>query len=178
MNFQAAERQLHPAHNHLKIKMLQEYLRLAKTVDNIAKNEANEIIGTVLDKLKAEVNAIIVDVWTRYPGYGGIDILQPYLRKSDPGVPAPHPIALTADQTGLLVWVAEKREPVWLDDIPERATSGINRLSGKSIEGRYFNLYDGTRAFAAVPIQYQTQFAILTAEVSMPRSLKAIMLTL
>jgi hypothetical protein len=152
--------------------MLQEYLRLAKTVDNISRSQASEILNAVLDKLKVETRAIIVDIWTRHPGHGGTDILQPYLRRSDPKVPGPHPIAMTKEQTGLLVWVAENREPVWLDDIPAHAKSGLNRLSGEMIEGRYFNLYDDTRAFVAIPIQYQTQFAILTAETSIPKSLK------
>src|SRR6516165_927061 len=95
--------------------MLQEeYVRLAKSVDNISAEQAKQIIGTVLDKLKAEARAIIVDVWTREPGQGGVDILVPYLRRSDPQVPGPQNIALTEKATGVLVWVAETRKPVWL----------------------------------------------------------------
>jgi hypothetical protein len=154
--------------------MLQEeYVRLAKSVDNISEEQTKQIISTVLDKLKAEVRAIIVDVWTREPGRDGIDILVPYLRRSDPQVPGPQHIALAERATGLLVWVAETRNPVWLDDIPAQATSGVNRLTGQTIEDRHFNLYDGTRAFAAVPMQYRGQFAILTVEVSVPSLLKS-----
>jgi hypothetical protein len=153
--------------------MLQdEYLRLAKSVDSISEEQAKQIIGTVLDKLKAEAGAIIVDVWLREPGQSGVDILVPYLRRSDPHVPAPQNIALTESATGVLVWVAETRKTVWLDDIPAQATSAVNRLTGQPIEGRHFNLYDGTRAFAAVPIQYRGQFAILTVEVAVASCLK------
>jgi hypothetical protein len=116
--------------------------------------------------------AIIVDVWVREQGHGGVDILQPYLRRSDPHVSGPQPIALTATQTGLLAWVAETGKSIWLDDIQVGATSGVNRLGGDNIEGRYFNLYHESRAFAAVPINYRGHFAILTAEVAVPTYLK------
>jgi nucleoside 2-deoxyribosyltransferase len=153
--------------------MLQdEYVRIAKSVDNLSEGQAKQIIGTVLDKLKAEVGAIIVDVWLLDPGQGGVDILVPYLRRSDPQVPGTQKIALTDKATGLLVWVAETRKPVWLDDIPVQATSALNRLTGQPIEGRHFNLYDGTRAFAAVPSRYRGQFAILTVEVAVANCLK------
>src|SRR5262249_49457910 len=147
--------------------MLQdEYVRLAKSVDHISEEQAKQIIGTVLDKLKAEAGAIIVDVWVREPGQGGVDILVPYLRRSDTQGPGPQHIALTEKATSVLVWVAETLQPVWLDNIPVEATSAPNRLTGQPIEGRHFNLYEGTRAFAAVPIQYRGQFAILTVEVA------------
>jgi hypothetical protein len=129
----------------------EEYVRLAKSVENISDEQAKQIVGTVLDKLKVEVRAIIVDVWVHEPGKDAVDILVSYLRRSDPQVPGPQSIALTEKATGLLVWVAETRKPVWLDDIPVQATSAVNRLTGQMIEGRHFNLYDGTRAFAAVP---------------------------
>jgi hypothetical protein len=147
--------------------MLHEYIRLAKSIDNISHDQTKEIIGTVIDRLKSEIGAIIIDVWIIVPGRG-YDILNNYYRLSEPYVPAPQAIALTPDQTGLLAWVAEKRKPIWLDDIPATAKSGVNRLSSddddKMIGGRYFNLYDETRAFAAVPIQYEGQFGILSAE--------------
>jgi hypothetical protein len=150
----------------------EEYVRLAKSVENISDEQAKQIVGTVLDKLKVEVRAIIVDVWVHEPGKDAVDILVSYLRRSDPQVPGPQSIALTEKATGLLVWVAETRKPVWLDDIPVQATSAVNRLTGQMIEGRHFNLYDGTRAFAAVPIQYRGHFAILTVEVAEPSCLK------
>src|SRR4051794_36898984 len=102
--------------------MLEEYLRLAKSLDNISEEQAKHIISAVLDKLKAETNAMIVDVWVREPGKDGVDILIPFLRRSDPQVPEPQNIALTERATGLLVWVAETRKQVWIDDIPGGAT--------------------------------------------------------
>ena len=55
--------------------------------------------------------------------------------------------------------VAETEQPVWIDDIRPGATSGVNRLTGNVIEGRHFNLYDRTRAFAAVPIHFGINLA-------------------
>ncbi|MCA1456979.1 hypothetical protein I6F35_27795 [Bradyrhizobium sp. BRP22] len=151
----------------------EEYARLAKSVDNISEEQAKQIIGSVLAKLKEEARAIIVDVWVRETGQGGVDILVPYLRRSDPHVPGTQNIALTEKATGLLVWVAETQKPVWLHDIPVQATSAVNRLTGQVVEGRHFNLYDGTRAFAAVPIRYRGHFAILTIEVAVASVLQS-----
>jgi hypothetical protein len=71
------------------------------------------------------------------------------------------------------VWITEERKPVWLDDIPANANSGVNRLTGQGIEGRYFNLYERTRAFAGFPIEYQGEgCAILTAETAVAGRIK------
>jgi hypothetical protein len=152
----------------------EEYSRLAKSVDYVSDDQAKQIIGIVLDKLKDHLGAVIVDVWLRTPGGGGVDILMNYLRRCDPLTPPPQPIAITESATGLLVWIAEERKPVWLDDIPAHAKSGVNRLTDQVIEGRYFNLYDRTRAFAGFPIEYRGQgCAILTAETAVVGRIKS-----
>jgi hypothetical protein len=106
-------------------------------------------------------------------GYNN-DVLQPYLRRGAPNVPSPQVVTLGSNATGLLVWVAEHKQPIWLDDIAPKATAATNRLTDQIIEGRYYNLYDRTRAFAAVPITYKGRFlAILTLEVAVASSLKS-----
>jgi|RhiMetdeSRZDD1v2_1073273.scaffolds.fasta_scaffold133476_1 hypothetical protein len=66
----------------------EEYSRLAKSVDYVSEDQAKQIIGIVLDKLKEYIGAVIVDVWLRTPGRGGVDILMNYLRRCDPRVSA------------------------------------------------------------------------------------------
>ena len=147
--------------------MLQdEYARLAKSVGYVSERQARDIISIVLEKVKRDCKAGIVEVWIREHGHGNVDVLRSYIRLKDENIPASQVIALTNDATGLLVWIAEKRRPVWLNDIRRGATSGRNLHDDELIEGRYFNLFDRTRAFAAVPIEYRDQLrAILTAEV-------------
>ena len=67
--------------------------------------------------------------------------------------------------------MAEKRKPIWLESISPTATSGVNKETGQTIDGRYFNLYDRTRAFAAIPIEHGSQFSILTVETPVVDSL-------
>jgi GAF domain len=148
--------------------MLQdEYDRLAKTLGYVSEKQARDIISLVLDKVKRTANAGIVEIWTLEHGMSRIDILRSYIRIADKGIPNPQNIALTNEATGLLAWIVEKRKPIWINDIKRGATSGRNLLTDEKIEGRYFNLYDGTRAFAAVPIEHRDQLsAILTIEVT------------
>ena len=147
--------------------MLQnEYIKLAKSVDYVSEKQAKEIITIVLDKIKVDANAAIAEVWIIEHGQNN-DILKSYVRRSEPGIPIPQNISLTETATGLLVWVAEKKQPIWINDIEEGAKSGRNLLTDKTIDGRYFNLYDRTRAFAAVQVEYRDQLrAILTVEVT------------
>jgi hypothetical protein len=151
--------------------ILDEYIRLAKSVDYVSIEQSKMTIGIMLDKLKGNVNAVIVDLWTRMPGQSGVDILQPYLRRSDPSTPTPMSIALTREATGLLTWVAETEKSVWLKDIDHHASSGINVLTGETIEGRHFSIYERTREYAAIPIKYRSVFAILAIEMLAPRML-------
>jgi GAF domain-containing protein len=148
--------------------MLQdEYDRLAKSLGYISEKQAKDIIGFVLDKVKLNANAGIVELWTLEHGMSRIDVLRSYVRVADRGIPNPQNISLTPEATGLLAWIAEKRKPIWINDIKKGAKSGRNLLTNENIEGRYFNLYDGTRAFAAVPIEHRDQLhAILTVEIT------------
>src|SRR5947209_4418645 len=93
--------------------MLNEYWRLAKSLDNLTWEQAEQIIGTVLERIKSDIGAVIMDVWVREPGANEIDILIPFVRRCDPGVPPAQNIALTDRATGLLVWVTENRKPIW-----------------------------------------------------------------
>ena len=147
--------------------MLQdEYARLARSVGYVSERQARDIISIVLEKIKRDCKANIVEIWVRESGHGNVDVLRSYIRLKDENIPASQVIALTRDATGLLAWITEKRRPVWLNDIKSGATSGRNLHNDELIEGRYFNLFDRTRAFAAVPIEYRDQLrAILTVEV-------------
>ena len=148
--------------------MINEYTRLAKSIESITHDQCREVVGAALDRLRQDVGAMIADLWVRTPGHGGIDILQPYLTRNDDQRPTPMPVSLTPDATGLLVWVSENLESVWIDQIDSDVVSkksAVNRCSGKIIEGRYINLYDRTLGFAAVPVQYRSQLrGILTVE--------------
>jgi hypothetical protein len=50
-------------------------------------------------------------------------------------------------------WVADHEESLWLESIPEKPTTLVNRLNNNYlIEGRYLNIYKKTKEFAATPI--------------------------
>lgn len=149
----------------------EEYARIAKSLDNVTGQQAEQIMAPVLDKLRAVTSAMLVDIWVREPGRDGVDVLTPYLRRKDRDVPDTQFVALTKEAKGLLVWVAENLKPV-LIDIEEHAAHAINRLTGQPIDGRYIeSVYDRTRAFIAVPFNYRGHFGILTVESDAPRSL-------
>src|SRR5215475_9724762 len=148
--------------------MLQdEYDRLAKSVGYVSERQAKDIIYIALEKIKRDANAGIVEVWAINHDVRGVGILRSYIRLADRGIPAPQDIVLDNDARGLLVWVAEKRKPIWMNDIRRGASSGRNLLTDEDIGGRYFNIYENTRAFAAVPIEHWDQLqAIVTIEVT------------
>ena len=76
--------------------MLQnDYARLAKGVDYISDEQAKRIIGIVLNRIKDDANAAIVDVWTHKMGRDNIAILEPYVRRCNQGTPSPQVIFLT-----------------------------------------------------------------------------------
>jgi hypothetical protein len=152
--------------------LLHEYIRLAKSVDYASIEQSQQAIGVALDRIKRETGAIIVDLWTRVPGYADIDILEPYLRRSEPGILAPLKISLTDQAVGLLVWVAETGRPVWLNDIDRNASSWINQLTNEPIEGRHKYVYVRTSEYFAIPIRYRSIFAILAIEMLEPNRLQ------
>ena len=115
--------------------MLQEeYARLAKSVENISKEQAEQIVGTALEKLRIEIGAMIIDVWTCGPGEGNIDVLQPFTRKKDGDAPEIKTkfIALTSDQRGLLSWIAEYKKALSLDGVQDLVRRGkaVDRIGG------------------------------------------------
>jgi nucleoside 2-deoxyribosyltransferase len=153
---------------HMGGHMLQdEYNRLAKTIGYVTDTQTNEIINIALSKIKRDARAGIVEIWRVRRGMGDVGILDSYFRLANTGIPDSRSITLDAERPGLLAWVVEKRKPVWINDITPGAASGRNIFDNEIIEGRYFNLYEGTRAFAAVPIESRDQLnAILAVEVT------------
>jgi hypothetical protein len=151
----------------------EEYTRLAKSLDSISDDQCKDVIGVALDRLRSDVGAMVVDLWVRTPGREGIDVLSLYLARNDAMRPPPMLIALTSNATGLLVWVAENVKSVWIDDIDEMMKTNKsvqNRCDGSLIEGRFVNLYDRTRGFAAVPVMFRSELrGILTVETDQPR---------
>jgi hypothetical protein len=136
----------------------EEYARLAKSLENVTEEQAKQIITPVLDKLRAVTGAIIADVWVREAGKDDVDILVPFLRRKDREVPETQFVVLTETAKGLLVWVAEKLQPVWLD-IEAHATHAINRLTGLPIEGRYVqSIYDKDARFYCISYQLPWTF--------------------
>lgn len=148
--------------------MLQdEYDRLAKTIGYVTDTQITEIINIALSKVKRDAKAGIVEIWRFRRGMGDVGILDSYFRLANTGIPESRTITLDTERPGLLAWVAEKRKPVWINEITPGAASGRNIFDNEIIEGGYFNLYEGTRAFAAVPIVYRDQLnAILAVEVT------------
>jgi hypothetical protein len=154
--------------------LLDEYIRLAKTIDYLSQDQVRDIITPVADKLKQETGAMIADVWLRSPGKDGIDILRNFIRRKDPHVPDTQDISLHDRATGLLAYVADKRRSVWVEDLRPELQSAINRLSpNEVIEGRFMNFYDNTHSFAAVPVVYQNNnTALLTIELGVSNGVK------
>jgi hypothetical protein len=148
--------------------LLDEYIRLAKTIDYLSEDQVRQIITPVADKLKQETGAMIVDIWLRSPGQDAIDILHNFIRRKEPHVPDTQDIALHDQATGLLAYVANKRRSVWVEELRPGLESTVNRLPpNEVIEGRFMNFYDKTLAFAAVPVIYQSNnSAILTIELA------------
>jgi hypothetical protein len=114
-----------------------------------------------------------VDVWIRDKDRYGTETLTRHLHI---GEGAQHDQPLTISLTGtagsLLAWVAENDRALLVDDIPASATALRDRLSGEIITGRYIDVYSRTRSFAAVPITYRSQRAILSIEAGYAQSLK------
>jgi hypothetical protein len=151
--------------------MLQEeYARLAKSVENISKEQAEQIVGTALEKLRIEIGAMIIDVWTCGPGEGNIDVLQPFTRKKDGDAPEIKTkfIALTSDQRGLLSWIAEYKKALSLDGVQDLVRRGkaVDRIGGEEITGRFLEgIYSKTQGFAGVLVENDGELlGILTAE--------------
>jgi GAF domain-containing protein len=147
--------------------MLQdEYDRLAKSLGYISEHQAKRILNIVLSKLQQNTRAGIVEIWLLEPGRN-VDVLRSYSRLVDRGIPEPQLVALSPDAKGLLVWALEHRKPLWLNEIDENATSGRNLLTDEDIGGRYFYMFNRTRAIAAYPIEYRNQVhGVLTVEMT------------
>ena len=138
--------------------MLQEDIaRLAKAVDYLQEPQAAEILGVVLERLKADVSAIIADIWVRSPAEGGISILDLFVFRADEGRPPRGTVVVTDKPASLLAWVVERKKPLWLDDVGVGTRSAANLLTGEIIPDHYFNVDHRTRSFAAVPIRYREQ---------------------
>jgi hypothetical protein len=138
--------------------MLQdEYDRLAKSFGYISEDQAKRIMNIVFEKVKQDTHAGIVEIWLLERGMRDVGVLRSYSRVADAGIPAPQVIPLHPEATGLLVWVVEKRKPIWMNEIDTHAGSVRNLTSNENIQGRYFNLFDRTRAFAAYPVEYRNQ---------------------
>jgi hypothetical protein len=147
--------------------------RLAETLDYLSEEQAKQLLGTVLDRLKEDIGAFIIDIWLYVPGKAGIGILTPYLSRSDAKRPDLEPIAMTEDAKSLLAWGVENERPLWLDNIKEGAPSAKNLLDNEEISGRYMDIYSSTRAYAAIPIKYRAQFrGVLSVEAATPSRIK------
>lgn len=146
--------------------MLQEDIaRLAKAVDYLQEPQAAEILEVVLERLKADISAIIADIWVRSPAEGGISILDLFVSRADEGRPPRGTVVVTDKPASLLAWVVEREKPLWLDDIAVGTRSAPNLLDGEIIPDHYFNVDHRTRSFAAVPIRYREQLrGILSME--------------
>ena len=154
--------------------MQEEYATLAKSVDYVSETQARNIIEIALDKLKQDANAAIAEVWIIEYSRDSIPILKSFARRSDQATPKPQDIAVTNNATGLLVWIVEHAKPILINDIEAGSKRGRNVFDDEFIEGRFFNLYDRTRAFAAVPINYRGQLrAILTLETTKASSIQS-----
>ena len=138
----------------------------ARSVDYISNEQAAAAINIVLEKSKNDANAAIAELWVYEQGQD-VDVLRSYARVADAGIPNPQRIPLHDKATGFLVWIAEKKKALWLNDIQEGAKSGKYCLTNDLIDERYYNVYDRTRAFAGIPIIYRGRFrAIFTLEVT------------
>jgi hypothetical protein len=148
----------------------EDYLRIVKTIEHPSRKQAEEIVAAVFDRVRVSLRAMIVEVWLRTPGRDG-DILRSFVRRKDMNVPETEDVALHENATGLLVYVAEKCRPIWLEELLPGLKSAKNRLPPyETIEGRYLlNVYDRTRAFAAIPIKYRDRLhAIISVESAEP----------
>jgi len=146
--------------------MLQEDIyRLAKAVDSLHEQQAADILGVVLERLKEDVSAIIADIWIRAPAEGGISILEPFVSRADEGRPTRGRVVVTDKPESLLAWVVEREKPLWLDDVGTGSGAAVNRLDGETVPGHYFKVDHRTRSFAAVPIRYREQLrGVLSVE--------------
>ena len=138
--------------------MLQDDIHhLARAVDYLPEEQAGELLGIVLERLKDDTSAIIADIWLRVPALGGLSVLNLFVSREEPGRPKPDAVVINDKPESLLAWVAERNKPLWLDDITVGASSATNRLDGEPIVGHYLKVYHRTRCFAAVPISYRQQ---------------------
>jgi hypothetical protein len=151
-----------------------DYNRLAMGIDKLSREQAQRVIGSVLDQYKQLIGANVAAVWMRIPGKDRVDVLQPYVDRGDGQGRHPDPVSLTDKATGLFAWVVENNEPLWLSDIPVKATSLRNCLYPyQTLEGRHLDIYHRTRSFVAVPIEYKNHLlAVLAVEAPVPGKIK------
>lgn len=149
--------------------LIDEYTRLVKSVDFVSEEEAGAIIGTVLDNLRDHFSATVADVWRKEYGKNS-DMLSPFVYRSDNQRPELLRFALSDDATGILPWVVEHRQPIWLEGIRSREPGAalMNRIGQEPVEGRYLDFYERTDSLMAVPVEYRGQVrGVLCLELSM-----------
>jgi hypothetical protein len=83
-----------------KAMFLEDFRQLAKSIESIPYDDAKSIIGIVLDRLKRETNAVIVDVWIKQPAREA-DVLRNFHRRTE-GAPPTQDIVLTERALGYL----------------------------------------------------------------------------
>jgi hypothetical protein len=110
---------------------------------------------------------------------GGKSVLELFASQSDEGRPEPGKVILDDSPISLLGWVANRRRPIWVDNLRPRLADlpadtvpeeVKDRISGDTIPNHYLRIYDRTRAFAAIPIVYREQLrGVLSIESAVPR---------
>lgn len=154
--------------------LARDFSNLAMSLSMISKEQAQDLISATLENYKRQIGAIVASVWVCEQTRGD-RILEPFVDRGDSRSRCPTRIILNEKTKGLFAWVVENNEPILIKKIPSGANTLTNDLDGgKTIDGRYCQeIYQRTRSFAAVPIEYKGQLmGILSVEAGVTGQLR------